>query len=219
MTAVAIDGPAGAGKSTVARAVADELGYSYLDTGALYRAVALAALSRGIDPGDEPALAAVARDLEISLTDGRVSLAGEDVTDRVRAPDVTAVVSTVAAHPRVRAALLERQRALARAGDVVMEGRDIGTTVLPDADVKIFLTASELERARRRAEQQGFPTDDESIAQLKESIAERDVADATRDVSPLTHAADANLLDTSDLTIDEVVKRIVDAVRAAEAER
>jgi cytidylate kinase len=216
MTAVAIDGPAGAGKSTVARAVAHRLGYSYLDTGALYRAVALAAIERGVDPTDEAALESVAVDLDVILSDGRVMLNGRDVTDRLRDPDVTRIVSTVAAHPRVRAALLERQRTLARSGDVVMEGRDIGSTVLPDADVKVFLTASETERARRRAEQAGLPTDEASIERLRDEIAARDRADATRDVSPLIHAPDATLVDTSELTVDEVVDRIVDAVRAVE---
>ncbi|MEA2433194.1 MAG: CMP/dCMP kinase [Actinomycetota bacterium] len=217
MTAVAIDGPAGAGKSTVARAVASRLGYSYLDTGALYRAVALAAIERGIDPEDGRALADVTTELDVALSEGIVTLDGKDVTERVRDPDVTQIVSTVSAHPLVRRALLERQRALAATGDVVMEGRDIGSTVLPDADVKIYLTASPDERALRRAEQEGLATDEASLAVLKESIAERDEADATRDVSPLIRASGAELLDTSDLSIDEVVDRIVEAVQRAEA--
>jgi cytidylate kinase len=191
---IAIDGPAGAGKSTVARAVADALGFTYLDTGAMYRCVALAELRGAADP-----LACA-----ICL-DGRVTLDGEDVSAAVRAPEVGARASEVAARPEVRAALVERQRALIAAGDYVAEGRDIGTVVAPDAELKVFLTASAQERARRRAAQTGA----DDVVVLREQ-ALRDERDATREHSPLAAAADAVALDTTGLEIDEVVRRIVD---------
>jgi cytidylate kinase len=216
VTAVAIDGPAGAGKSTVARAVAEALGYSYLDTGALYRAVALAAIEAGVDPADEPTLAGLTGALDVSLEREGVRMGGRDVTERIRDADVTSVVSTIAAHPLVRAALLERQRSIARSCDIVMEGRDIGTIVLPEAEVKIYLTASPEERALRRAVQEGTPTDPESLERLRESIAQRDSADASRGTSPLVQAPDAERLDTSGMTFEEVVSRIVETVRARE---
>jgi cytidylate kinase len=191
---IAIDGPAGAGKSTVARAVADALGFTYLDTGAMYRCVALAELRGAADP-----LACA-----IGL-DGRVTLDGEDVSAAVRAPEVGARASEVAARPEVRAALVERQRALIAAGDYVAEGRDIGTVVAPDAELKVFLTASAQERARRRAAQTGA---DDAVVLREQAL--RDERDATREHSPLAAAADAVALDTTGLEIDEVVRRIVD---------
>ncbi len=191
---VAIDGPAGAGKSTVARAAADALGFTYLDTGAMYRTVALARLrDRRADP----------QALQIELGD-RVLLDGEDVTDAIRAPQVTEVASQVAADPAVRAAMVARQRALIAAGDWVAEGRDIGTVVAPGAELKIFLTATAEERARRRAEQTGRPLD--------EVLAEqelRDERDRGREASPLLAAPDALTLDTTGLTLQDVVARIV----------
>ena len=200
---VAIDGPAGAGKSTVARAAAAALGATYLDTGAMYRCVALARLR---DPQADPAA------LVIELQGERVLLGGEDVSAAIREPQVTEAASQVAADPAVRAALVARQRALLAAGDWVAEGRDIGTVVAPHAELKIFLTADPRERARRRAEQTGRP--------LEEVLAEqrqRDDRDATREVSPLEAAADAMTLDTTGLTLAEVVDRIV--ALAADAQR
>ena len=208
MTALAIDGPAGAGKSTVARAVADALGWSYVDSGALYRAVALAVLRAGADASDDDAVATIARSAEVDLEGRRVLLHGEDVSERIRASDVTRVVSTVAANPRVRAALLDRQRELAARTDVVMEGRDIGTTILPDAEIKVYLTAAAPERARRRALEQGLPQDEATLASMERELSRRDTADATRAVAPLARAAGAHEVDTTGLTLEEVVERI-----------
>lgn len=208
MTALAIDGPAGAGKSTVARAVADALGWRFVDSGALYRALALAVLRAGADPADEDAAAAIAKTAEIGFDGTTVSLDGDDVSDRIRASDVTAIVSTVAAHPRVREALLDKQRDLAATADVVMEGRDIGTAVLPGAEIKVYLTAAVEERARRRALEQGLPEDDTTIGSVAAKLSKRDTADATRDASPLVRADDAVEVDTTGLAFAEVVARI-----------
>ncbi|MDQ3877863.1 MAG: (d)CMP kinase, partial [Actinomycetota bacterium] len=160
---VAIDGPAGAGKSTVARAVAERLGFTYVDTGALYRAVTWAALKAGIAMGDGPAIAAVAGAVEVRLEGARTCVDGEDVTAQIRSADVTSSVSRVAAHPEVRAVLAGIQQRIAAGSDVVMEGRDIGSTIAPDAPVKIFLTASLEQRAKRRLEQLGLDVDGSSL--------------------------------------------------------
>jgi cytidylate kinase len=198
---VAIDGPAGAGKSTVARAVAQALGATYLDSGAMYRVVAL----RSLD-GADPALAAA--EVRIGLGE-TVTADGEDVTAAIRTPEVTARASEVAALPAVREALVEQQRGLlAGGGDWVAEGRDIGTVVAPDAELKVFLTADENERARRRASELGIDP-----RRVLDDQAERDRRDATRDYSPLKVADDAVQLDTTDLSIDEVVGRIVELAR------
>lgn len=207
---VAIDGPAGAGKSTVARAVADALGFHYLDTGALYRAVTVAAHRRGIDPSDAASLARLAAATDID--GGRLLVGGEDVTDALRDPVASAAMSLVAAHPDVRAALIPIQRRSAQIGDVVIEGRDIGTTVFPDAAVKVFLTADAIERARRRAAQLGSDNPGE-IDRIARSISERDRVDSSRAVSPLARAQDAVLLDTSGVPFEEVVQRIVEIVK------
>jgi cytidylate kinase len=184
---VAIDGPAGAGKSTVARAAADALGFTYLDSGAMYRAVALAA------PRDPASL-------RIAFAGGRVLLDGEDVSEAIRTPEISQAASRVATDPAVRAALVEQQRALLAGGDWVAEGRDIGTVVAPGAEVKVWLTASLEERARRRGE-------------APEAVRERDERDAARQHSPMVAAADAVEIDTTGLTVDEVVARIVALVR------
>jgi cytidylate kinase len=194
---IAIDGPAGAGKSTVARAVAQRLGFTYLDTGAMYRAVALAAAERGEDAG------AVAEALTIEVGD-QVLVDGRDVTAAIRTPEVSAGASKVAADPRVRAALVRRQQEIVAEGDWVAEGRDIGTVVMPGAEVKVFLTASPEERARRRAEQLGADFDD-----VLRDQRERDTRDATREHSPLAPAGDALRVDTDGLGIDDVVQKIV----------
>jgi cytidylate kinase len=201
---VAIDGPAGAGKSTVARALAEALGFTYLDSGAMYRAVALDLIER------DGAASERAGELELQLGD-RVIANGRDVTEAIRSPEVAEAASKVATNPKVRAALVEKQRALLSHGDWVAEGRDIGTVVAPDAELKIFLTASPEERARRRAAELG--TDEETV--LRDQ-ALRDAQDEEREYSPLVRADDAVELDTSGLTIDEVVERIVDLVRAAD---
>jgi cytidylate kinase len=202
---VAIDGPAGAGKSTVARAVADELGFTYLDSGAMYRTVALAALERGAEP------AQVAREVRIDLGES-VLLDGRDVTTAIRKPKVTEAASVAAADPAVRAAMATQQRRLLARGDWVAEGRDIGTVVAPDAEVKVFLVASPQARARRRAAELGA---DEATVLADQAI--RDQRDTERAHSPLQAAPDAETIDTTELTLPEVVARVVDLVRAAGA--
>ena len=197
---VAIDGPAGAGKSTVARAVADALGFTYLDSGAMYRAVGLGVLEQGGTASER------AEELELELGD-RVVANGRDVTEAIRSQEVSDAASKVATNPKVRAALVEKQRELLSHGDWVAEGRDIGTVVAPGAEVKVFLTASPEERARRRAEELG--TDVETV---QRDQALRDAQDEEREHSPLVRADDAVELDTSGLSIDEVVARIVGLV-------
>ena len=199
---VAIDGPAGAGKSTVARAVAAALGFTYLDTGAMYRTVALASLRGSADP------TAIA----IELTGDTVLADGEDVTADIRTPEVSEAASRISSEPRVRRALVEKQRALISSGDWVAEGRDIGTVVAPGAEVKVWLTADPQERARRRAEQLGA----DAATVLREQVL-RDERDASRAESPMKPAADAVEVDTTGLSIDEVVERIVGLARGVRA--
>lgn len=200
MPLIAIDGPAGSGKSTVARAVARELGLPYLDSGAMYRSVAWAAWRDGIPAADATAVAELAQRTDIAVTD-RVVVDGTDVTEAVRDREVNDTVSAVAANPDVRRELVKRQRAwLAKnSGDGVVEGRDIGTVVFPDADVKVFLTAAQDVRARRRREEA--------------DIGRRDHLDSTRAVSPLEKAADAVEIDTTDTRVEDVVKQVLDLVR------
>jgi len=205
---IAIDGPAGAGKSTVARAVAGEIGFTYLDSGAMYRCVALTALERGADLGDGEALGELAEGLEIGFDGRRVLLGERDVTDEIRAPDVSAAASRVSVHPRVRAAMVERQRQLIAAGRYVAEGRDIGTVVSPDSPLKIFLTASDEERARRRAAESG-----EDAEAVLEAQRRRDARDTEREHGALRAAEDAIELDTTGFALEEVVARVVDLVR------
>jgi cytidylate kinase len=200
---VAIDGPAGAGKSTVARALARELGFTYLDSGAMYRAAALAVLERG------GAASEAAERADIRLGE-RVVLDGRDVTADIRTPEVTEAASRVAANPAVRAALMRKQRELLSSGDWVAEGRDIGTVVAPDASVKVFLTADAEERARRRAEELGG-----DVETVLRDQALRDAQDSTREHSPLRLAPGAVELDTTGLSVDEVVERIVALVERA----
>jgi cytidylate kinase len=199
---VAIDGPAGAGKSSVARAVARALGFTYLDSGAMYRSVALAALQRGVMP------AAIAGSVAIELGD-RVRLDGRDVSDEIRDPAVSSAASRAAADPVVRAAMVAEQRRLLAGGDWVAEGRDIGTVVMPEAEVKVFLTASAQARANRRARELGA---DAATVLAEQTI--RDERDSTREHSPLQAADDAELIDTTELTFDDVVARVVALVRA-----
>jgi CMP/dCMP kinase len=202
---IAIDGPAGAGKSSVARAAAERLGFTYLDTGAMYRAVAL----RTVDGGGDPA--EIARAARIELGE-RVTLDDEDVTERIREPRVSEAASRVSADPAVREALVEQQRRILSDGDWVAEGRDIGTVVAPDAEVKVFLTADPAERARRRAAELG--TDPDVV--LREQTM-RDERDRSREVGPLAPAPDAVPVDTTGLTLDQVVEQIVTlAVEAKE---
>lgn len=205
---IAIDGPAGAGKSTVAKGVAEALGRTYLDSGAMYRCVALAALRAGTDPDDGPALGSLARGLEIEFRDGGVELEGDDASEQIRSPEVSATASRVAAHPEVREAMVERQRALIASNEYVAEGRDIGTVVSPDAPLKVFLTASDEERARRRAAESGEPLDAVKAAQ-----SERDARDREREHAPLRAAQDAVELDTTGLSVDKAVARVVALAR------
>ncbi|MGH2812600.1 MAG: (d)CMP kinase [Actinomycetota bacterium] len=211
MTVIAIDGPAGAGKSTVARAVAARLGFEYLDTGAMYRALALAALERKVDLEDAETLTALAESVDIELRGGVVKLDGRDVSEVIRGPDVTAAVSKVAAVEGVRRALAARQRARADAGHLVMEGRDIGSSIVPAADVKIFLTASIEERAERRARQLGLASDKESLNELSQRLQERDRADAERKSSPFVRANDAVVVDSTGKDVETIVDEIASA--------
>ncbi len=205
---IAIDGPAGAGKSSVARAVAEELGFTYLDSGAMYRCVALAALERGAELDDGDALGELASRLEIELEGRRVLLDGGDVSAPIREPGVTAAASRVSAHPAVREAMVARQRRLIAAGSYVAEGRDIGTVVSPEAPLKVFLTASDGERARRRAAQTG-----EDFESVLDAQRRRDARDIEREHGALRAAADAVELDTTGLGLEEVVGRVVGLVR------
>ena len=216
---IAIDGPAGAGKSSVSKRVADRLGYLYIDTGAMYRAIALLALRAGVPFDDETALTALAEhaDLQLHPAPGgcRVMLNGEDVSEKIRLPEVGNAASPVSACGGVRKALVAMQQAMAKQQQVVMDGRDIGTVVLPDAACKIFLTAAPRERAKRRAlelEGKGLPVDIDAIEQ---EIAARDHRDSTRSNSPLRQAEDAVLVDNSNMTIEQTVEKIIALAGAA----
>jgi cytidylate kinase len=223
---VAIDGPAGAGKSTVARLLAEALGFVLVDTGALYRAVALSAKRAGVPFADGPRVGVVARDfvakkaLEFRRDPQRgvsVLLAGEDVTEAIRTPEIGLGASTVSAHPPVREALLDMQRQAGRGGGVVLEGRDIGTVVFPDAEVKFFLTARPEVRAQRRFAELLAKGANVTLADTVEDIRRRDEQDTTRAVAPLMPAKDAVLVDDSDMSIDETVAAMAARVRSREA--
>ncbi|HET8976310.1 MAG TPA: (d)CMP kinase [Solirubrobacterales bacterium] len=205
---IAIDGPAGAGKSTVARGVAAALGFTYLDSGAMYRAVALAALRAAADLGDGQALGALARGLDLALDGASVRLDGEDVAEEIRTPEVTAAASRVSAHPQVREAMVAQQRGVIAAGRYVAEGRDIGTVVSPDSPLKVFLTASPEERARRRAAESG-----EDAETVLAAMRDRDRRDSEREHGALRAAADAVEIDTTGFSIEDVVGRVVDLAR------
>ncbi len=220
---VAIDGPSGAGKSTIAKIVARELGYLYLDTGAMYRAVTLAALRRGLSfDGDGSSIATLAENLRIDLAPAgpnssgpTVMVDGEPVTDQIRSPEVGRHVSLTAAIPGVRRALVRRQREIAGQGGAVLDGRDIGTAVLPEAEVKVFLTASLDERARRRLKEQlgrGFGV---TFDEVRNELAERDRIDTSRQMDPLRQADDAVLLDSTGMTIEEVAAEVMKLCRQA----
>ncbi|MBQ1868724.1 (d)CMP kinase [Selenomonas sp.] len=209
---VAIDGPAGAGKSTVAQLAAKKLGYTYIDTGAMYRAVAWKTLQQGKKITDELILEVV-KDIDVNLAyaDGKtkVTVDGTDVSTAIRTPEVSGIVSQVAALGPVRTKMVDLQRKMAERGSVLMDGRDIATNVLPNADVKIFLTASIEERAMRRWKEMKEKGYDITLEKLQQDIAARDKADSEREISPLVQAEDATLLDTTGLSIDEVVARIL----------
>ena len=218
MVSIAIDGPSGAGKSTLARSAAAELGYLYVDTGAIYRTIGYYAHANHIDPKDEQAVASALPQVRVELTYGddglqHMLLNGQAVTKALRLPEISLCASAVSAHPGVRAFLLEMQRELARTHNVIMDGRDIGTVVLPDADVKIFLTASPEARARRRMlelEQRGTP---EPFAKVLEDIEKRDWDDSHRATAPLRQAEDAVLLDTTELNFEESREALLKLIR------
>jgi cytidylate kinase len=205
---IAIDGPAGAGKSTVAQAVAEALGFTYLDSGAMYRCVALAGIEAGADLDDDGAMGGLANSLRIELDGERVLLDGRDVSAGIRAPEVTEASSRVSVHPQVREAMVARQRQMIERGRYVAEGRDIGTVVSPEAPLKVFLTASPEERARRRAEQTG--EDAEAVLQAQ---SDRDERDRSREHSALRAASDAVEVNTTDLPFERVVERVVELAR------
>ncbi|MFV9510706.1 (d)CMP kinase [Tepidibacillus sp. LV47] len=214
---ISIDGPAGAGKSTVAKKVAKELGFVYIDTGAMYRALTYMAIKEQIDlhNGEKLATLLVKHPIEFQIENNqqRVKIANQDVTEYIRTPEISKYVSLVAKHEQVRKEMLKIQRQLAEKGNIVMDGRDIGTNVLPDADLKIFLTASIEERAKRRYQElllQGYKG---SIEEIKQDIANRDKQDQERKFGPLKKANDAILIDTTQLSIDQVVTRILQLVK------
>lgn len=214
---VAIDGPAGAGKSTIAKLLAKEKGYIYVDTGAMYRGLAVYLLDKGIEAGNTAAVVEAVKeaDVRIKYEDGiqEVYLNGKDITARLRSEEVGCMASAAAPIPEVREKLLELQRNLAREQDVVMDGRDIGTCILPDADVKVFLTASVERRAKRRYDELLAKGESCDLATIEQDIRKRDEQDSTRKIAPLKQAEDAVLVDSSDMTIEEVVRTIADLCR------
>jgi len=210
---IAIDGPSGVGKGTVSRALGRALDYAHVDTGAMYRAVGWAALQRGLSLTDEDAVSALAATLQLTVEDGLVVADGTDITRAVRTPDIDKAATAVARMPKVREVLVDRQRALARGRGVVIEGRDIGTVVFPDADVKIYLDASPEERARRRAADPAHGGGPQELAAVATALAARDKIDSTRSVSPLMVAPDAIVVDTTDIPVDAVVARVMEMVR------
>lgn len=221
--AVALDGPGSSGKSSVGAAAAAELGYRFCDTGLLYRAVTWLAEHRGVEVDDPVALSALVDDVELVADDqgrlARVMVDGRDVTDEVRSPAVDSAVSAVAAVPELRDALLAWQRALAADGGIVMAGRDIGTVVLPDAELKLFLDASVEERARRRAEERGVAPGSPEGQQILTALRRRDELDRNRPVAPLRPASDARIISTDGNTFEETVAALTNAIRDAEARR
>ncbi|MDO5799635.1 MAG: (d)CMP kinase [Eubacteriales bacterium] len=220
---IAIDGPAGAGKSTVAKKVARELSFVYVDTGAMYRAMALYLLRKGVSRENVEEIGEACQNAEISIEyqngEQIVLLDGENVNSYLRTEEVSGMASVSSAVPRVRAKLLDLQRKLAKTMSVVMDGRDIGTTILPDADVKIYLTASSLTRARRRYLEYQERGEDCDLAEIQKTIEERDHRDMTREVSPLCQAKDAVLVDSSELTIDETMEKILSVYHAKVSEK
>jgi cytidylate kinase len=216
---IAIDGPAASGKSTTARRVAARLGYVYVDTGAMYRAITLGVLRAGIAPEDERSVVELGSRLDISLktdADGfRVFLGDEDVSTEIRQPNVTEAVSAISAYPAVRERMVAMQRRIGAPGGIVMDGRDIGTVVFPNADLKIFLVASIVARAARRADE--VPEAD--LSEIERDLSRRDALDSSRAESPLRRAPDAVAIDTTELTIDEQVQRVVELARARIAPR
>ena len=211
---IAIDGPSGAGKGTLARAIASALNYRHVDTGAMYRAVAWQAVRCGLGFDDESPIVKLAEDAVFEQHDGRITIDGHDVTRAIRTPEIDKAATAVARLPGVRRVLVARQRALGASGAVVMEGRDIGTVVFPDADVKVYLDASAEERARRRASDPAHTGGEGSVAGVQSALEARDRSDSTRAVAPLSMAADAVLIDTTGLSIEQVVEKVMALVGA-----
>ncbi|HJZ76574.1 MAG TPA: (d)CMP kinase [Vicinamibacterales bacterium] len=209
---IAIDGPSGAGKGTVARAVASALGYKHIDSGAMYRAVGWKALRDGVPLDDETAVAAVAES-PIDVSETRVVIDGHDVTRAIRTPEIDRAATSVARLPRVRSVLVARLREMGSEGEIVMEGRDIGTVVFPSAEVKVYLDAAPEERARRRASDPAHTGGPAAVADVKTLLAERDRIDSTRAASPLYAAADAVVVDTTGKSVDEVVREVMSVIR------
>jgi len=215
---IAIDGPSGAGKGTVARALAARLGYRHVDTGAMYRAVAWKATQEGIDLSDEAAVAALGERATFDVEAGRISIDGHDVRAAIRTPEIDKAAASVARHPSVRRVLVARQREFGAGGGVVMEGRDIGTVVFPHADVKIYLDASPEERARRRAADPAHTSSKTSqLSEVATALAERDKSDSTRAVSPLAIAPDATVVDTTGVSVEDVIDRVLSVIDARRA--
>ena len=212
---IAIDGPSGAGKGTVARAIAARLGYRHVDSGAMYRAVGWKALQDGIPLDDERRVAEMAARSHLTVTDAAVTIDGDDVTKAIRTPQIDRAAASVARLPGVRAVLVERQRAIGAGGGIVMEGRDIGTVVFPRADLKIYLDASPDERARRRAQDPAHSGGPTVVAEVERSLTARDESDRTRAASPLYAADDAVRVDTTGRSIDEVVAEVLAYVERA----
>ncbi len=211
---IAIDGPSGAGKGTVARAIAKHLGYRHVDSGAMYRAVGWKALRDEIPLDDEARVARIAAEAQLSVTDEAVVIDGVDVTRAIRTPEIDRAATAVARLSRVRAALVARQRALGEHGSIVMEGRDIGTVVFPNADLKVYLDAAPDERARRRARDAAHSGGPTAVADVATALTARDELDRTRAVSPLYAANDAVVIDTTGKTIDDVVASVLELVQA-----
>lgn len=211
---IAIDGPSGAGKGTVARAVAARLAYRHIDTGAMYRAVAWKAVQEHLNLSDETAVTGLAERVRLDVSDGTIAVDGIDVRQAIRTPEMDAAAAAVARLPRVRQVLIQQQRAMGAGGAVVMEGRDIGTVVFPEADVKVYLDASPEERARRRAHDPSHAAGKgaAAVSEVASALAARDQSDRTRPTSPLAEAADAVRIDTTGLPIDEVVRRVLGLV-------
>lgn len=214
---IAIDGPAGAGKSTISKEVAKRLGFIYIDTGAMYRSVGLAALNAGISTTNESELEKIIEDIDISIKNlgdtQRFYLGGNDVTEKIREPQVSVAASNVAVVPSVRLKLVELQRKMSESSDVLMDGRDIGTYVLPNAELKIFLTASVDERARRRYEELRLKNTDTTFEDVKNDIIYRDKNDSEREFAPLKAAPDSVVLDSTDMSVEEVINKILDLVK------
>ncbi len=217
MTKIAIDGPSGAGKSTISKKVASELGFVYIDTGAMYRTVGLKAIRSSIDTNDETSLTALVKDIDIDIKcssgDQKIYLDGKDVSSLIRTPEISLAASNVSRVPGVRLAMVELQRKLSDNNDVIMDGRDIATYVLPDAEVKIFLTASVEARAKRRFDELILKGEKVTQQDVTEDMILRDKNDSTREFSPLKIADDAHVIDTSDFTLEESVDKVINYIR------